>query len=172
MLKPMWPISARQLPSTGAPARLGWLSARLSSVNLRAAAAVLLTNGRANAARPFHYFFIICFFRTFPTLCYNGSAMSLSIEEVRHIAHLARLKLSAADEKRYAEQLSAILEYAERLQAVDTSHIPPTANVLSLRAPLREDQPRPSTPRARILENAQEHNEEMFRVPPVLDNEP
>ena len=98
--------------------------------------------------------------------------MALTIEEVRHIAHLARLKLSPEDEARYAEQLSAILDYAQRMQEVDTSHIPPTATVLSMHAPLRDDQPRPSTPRDNILANAQDHNDEMFRVPPVLDTEP
>jgi aspartyl-tRNA(Asn)/glutamyl-tRNA(Gln) amidotransferase subunit C len=95
--------------------------------------------------------------------------MALTIDEVRHIAHLARLHLSPEEEARFAEQLSAILDYADRLQRVDTSTIPPTASVLPLTAPLREDQPRPSTPRSQILENAPEEEEGMFKVPPVLD---
>jgi aspartyl-tRNA(Asn)/glutamyl-tRNA(Gln) amidotransferase subunit C len=98
--------------------------------------------------------------------------MALTIEEVRKIATLARLRLRADEEKRYTEQLSAILEYAQRLQEVDTSHIPPTANVLPLNAPLREDKSRPSIPRDRILSNAFATEEGMFKVPPVLDTEP
>jgi aspartyl-tRNA(Asn)/glutamyl-tRNA(Gln) amidotransferase subunit C len=98
--------------------------------------------------------------------------MALTIEEVRHIAMLARLRLTSEEEKRYTEQLSAILEHAARLSEVDTSHIDPTATVLPLRAPLRPDEPRPSTPLNRILANAPKTREGMFLVPPVLDVEP
>ena len=98
--------------------------------------------------------------------------MVLSIEEVRHIAQLARLRLTVDEEKRYTEQLSAILEYANRLKEVDTSHIPPTATVLPLHAPLRLDVARPSTPREHILSNAPKEKEGMFHVPPVLDINP
>jgi aspartyl-tRNA(Asn)/glutamyl-tRNA(Gln) amidotransferase subunit C len=98
--------------------------------------------------------------------------MSLTIDEVRHIAYLARLRLTPQEEERYAEQLSAILEYAARLQQIDTAHIPPTASVLSLHAPLRPDAPRPSPPTASIMANAPQSEEGMFRVPPVLDGEP
>ena len=96
--------------------------------------------------------------------------MSLTIDEVRHIAFLARLDLTPDEEIRYAEQLSAILDYAQRLAEVKTDHIPPTASVLPLQAPLREDIPRPSPPREDILANAPEEEESMFRVPPVLDD--
>jgi aspartyl-tRNA(Asn)/glutamyl-tRNA(Gln) amidotransferase subunit C len=97
--------------------------------------------------------------------------MALTIEEVRHIAHLARLELTAEEEERYTRQLSKILDYAQRLQEVDTSHISPTATVLPLQAPLREDVPRPSTPREEILANTSSKDGGMFRVPPVLDSE-
>lgn len=95
--------------------------------------------------------------------------MPISVEEVRHIANLARLKLSAEEEVRYAEQLSAVLDYAARLNEVDTAHIPPTSSVLPFAAPLREDEPRPSPPRERILSNAPDQEDGLFRVPPVLD---
>ena len=95
--------------------------------------------------------------------------MSLSLEEVRHIANLARLALTADEELRYQEQLSAILEAADQLSRVDTSSIPPTASVLPLRAPLRPDEARPCPPRARILANAPAEAENMFKVPPVLE---
>jgi aspartyl-tRNA(Asn)/glutamyl-tRNA(Gln) amidotransferase subunit C len=95
--------------------------------------------------------------------------MALTIDEVRHIAYLARLQLSPEEEARYAEQLSAILDYADRLQHVDTSAIPPTASVLPLTAPLRSDDPRPCPPRSQILENAPDQEEGMFKVPPVLE---
>jgi aspartyl-tRNA(Asn)/glutamyl-tRNA(Gln) amidotransferase subunit C len=95
--------------------------------------------------------------------------MSLTVDEVRHIANLARLQLTPEEERRYAQQLSSILESAARLLEVDTAQIPPTATVLPLRAPLRHDIPRPCPPREKMLSNAPETEEGMFRVPPVLD---
>ncbi|MEE8120817.1 MAG: Asp-tRNA(Asn)/Glu-tRNA(Gln) amidotransferase subunit GatC, partial [Anaerolineales bacterium] len=61
--------------------------------------------------------------------------MSLTVDEVRRIANLARLQLTPEEERRYAQQLSSILKYAARLLEVDTAQIPPTATVLPLRAP-------------------------------------
>ncbi len=98
--------------------------------------------------------------------------MAIDIEEVRHIAQLARLELTPAEERRYTEQLSAILDYAARLQKIDTSHISPTATVLQLQAPLRPDKPQPCLPRDQVLANAPRMEENMFLVPPVLDIEP
>lgn len=95
--------------------------------------------------------------------------MAITIEEVRHIAQLARLRLTPEEERRYAEQLSDILDYAGRLSEVDTSAILPTASVLPLKAPLRPDEVRPCPPRANILRNAPSDEEGMFRVPPVLE---
>ena len=95
--------------------------------------------------------------------------MPLSVEEVRHIANLARLKLTAEEEQRYAEQLSAVLDYAARLREVYTTHISPTSSVLPFDAPLRDDDPRPCPSRERMLANAPEQEEGMFRVPPILE---
>ena len=95
--------------------------------------------------------------------------MPLTPEEVRHIARLARLRLTAEEERRYAEQLSAILDYADRLKRVDTTDVPPTAGVQDLRAPLRPDRPRPPLPRERALANAPATADGMFLVPPILE---
>ncbi len=95
--------------------------------------------------------------------------MPLTLDEVRHIAALARLSLTPEEEARYREQLSAILDYAARLSQVDTSDIPPTATVLPLSARLRPDEARPSPSRDAILANAPAAEEGMFRIPPVFD---
>jgi aspartyl-tRNA(Asn)/glutamyl-tRNA(Gln) amidotransferase subunit C len=95
--------------------------------------------------------------------------MPITIDDVRHIAFLARLALTPEEEQLYAEQLSAVLNHAARLAEVNTDHISPTASVLDLRAPLRPDVPRPCPPREKILSNAPDTEEGMFRVPPVLD---
>lgn len=95
--------------------------------------------------------------------------MALTPEEVRHIADLARLHLTADEEARYRTQLSAILEYAARLRSIDTSSIPPTASVLPLNAPLRQDIAHTSGAAPDLIAGAPEAAEGMFRIPPVFE---
>lgn len=95
--------------------------------------------------------------------------MSLTREEVEHIAELARLDLTEAEKSRFREQLSAILEYAARLQSLDTSQIPPTSTVLATRSPLRPDVPAQGLSTQQALENAPRPEAGQFRVPPVLE---
>ena len=95
--------------------------------------------------------------------------MTLTIEEVEHIARLACLKLTDEEKARYREQLSAILDYAARLQSLDTTGIPPTSSVLPPRTVLRPDEPRPGLRREDLLANAPDTTDDQFRVPPVLE---
>jgi aspartyl-tRNA(Asn)/glutamyl-tRNA(Gln) amidotransferase subunit C len=94
---------------------------------------------------------------------------TLSLQEVEHIAELAKLSLTDDEKELYREQLSAILDYMARLQPIPTDDIPPTATVLPLDTVLRDDQSRPSTPTADILGNAPEQEAEMFRVRAVIE---
>jgi aspartyl-tRNA(Asn)/glutamyl-tRNA(Gln) amidotransferase subunit C len=95
--------------------------------------------------------------------------MALTLEEVEHIASLARLRLTEDEKARFREQLSAILDYMTMLRRLDTSSIEPTATVLPLRTVLRPDVVRPSLPTSELLANAPEAEAQMFRVPPVLE---
>jgi aspartyl-tRNA(Asn)/glutamyl-tRNA(Gln) amidotransferase subunit C len=95
--------------------------------------------------------------------------MSLSLAEVEHIARLAHLGLSDEEKARYREQLSAILDHAQRLQDLDTETIPPTASILPVDSVMRPDDSRPSMSRGELLLNAPEAEDGMFRVPPVLE---
>jgi aspartyl-tRNA(Asn)/glutamyl-tRNA(Gln) amidotransferase subunit C len=95
--------------------------------------------------------------------------MALTLEEVEHIAALARLRLTAAEKALYREQLSAILDYMAMLRRLDTAGIEPTATVLPLRTVLRPDEPRPSLPPEELLANAPAAASQMFQVPPVLE---
>jgi len=95
--------------------------------------------------------------------------MSLTRDEIEHIAALARLRLTEAEKDRYRGQLSAVLDYIAKLAEVDTTPIPPTATVLPLRTVLRPDIVRPSLAVPELLRNAPEAEADMFRVPPVLD---
>jgi len=95
--------------------------------------------------------------------------MSLTIEEVEHIASLARLKLSDEEKMKYRQQLSSILDYIAMLGELDTSTIPPTSSVLPSLCPLREDLPGSPLPTTELLRNAPETEQSQFRVPPVFE---
>jgi aspartyl-tRNA(Asn)/glutamyl-tRNA(Gln) amidotransferase subunit C len=95
--------------------------------------------------------------------------MTLTRAEVEHIAHLARLELSEDEITRYGEQLSAILEYAARLQALDTTAILPTSSILPPHSILRPDRTRPGLALEDVLGNAPDTSRNQFRVPPVLE---
>ena len=99
-----------------------------------------------------------------------GTPMNrLTPEQVQHIAELAKLELTADEIERYATDLSAILEYAQQLQEVDTDHIPPTASVLPLRNVMRADQPEPGLSPEEALANAPERENGYFKVHAVLE---
>ena len=93
----------------------------------------------------------------------------LSADDVRAIANLARLELSDADVARYQRQLSDILEYFQKLQELDTSHIDPTSSVLPLKNVMRADEAGPPLPLDDVVANAPDSDGEQFRVRAVLD---
>lgn len=95
--------------------------------------------------------------------------MSLTLEQVEHIANLARLELSEAEKNLYRQQLSAILEHIRRLQELDTHDIPPTSSVLAGRGFLREDEPGASLSPETLLRNAPQVLDGQFRIPPVFE---
>jgi aspartyl-tRNA(Asn)/glutamyl-tRNA(Gln) amidotransferase subunit C len=95
--------------------------------------------------------------------------MTLTTEQVKHVAHLARLRLTDEEVERYREQLSAVLEYAQMLDEVDTSSIPPTATVLPLHTVLRADEPELSFDPDDILDNAPHRDGQFFRVHAILE---
>ena len=95
--------------------------------------------------------------------------MTLTLEEVEHIADLARLNLSIEEKALFREQLSDILDYFAQLQALDTADIPPTSSVLPAHSVLRADEPRPGLSLEELLRGASEKEANQFRVPPVLD---
>ena len=96
--------------------------------------------------------------------------MSITRQDVQHIAELAKFNLTDAEEALYQEQLSAILDYAQRLNALDTEAIPPTATVLPLRSIMREDVARPSLPADEILANAPARSGDAFEVHVILED--
>lgn len=95
--------------------------------------------------------------------------MNISSQDVQHVAKLARLNLSSEEELMFTEQLNAILQYAEKLDGLDTEGIEPTTHVLHLSNVMREDEQRESLPIEKVLLNAPEDEEGQFKVPAVLE---
>jgi aspartyl-tRNA(Asn)/glutamyl-tRNA(Gln) amidotransferase subunit C len=93
----------------------------------------------------------------------------LTLEEVETIAELAKLTLTAAEKFTFQEQLSAILDYAQNLQQVDTTGIPPTASAIPLSNVMRPDERTLSLSNEEALFNAPEAEDGSFRVRAVLD---
>ncbi len=95
--------------------------------------------------------------------------MTISRGDVEHVARLARLGLTDEEVDRLAEQLSHVLDAMEALGKLDTSAIPPTAQVIPLRNVMRADVARPPLPVEEVLRNAPRTREQQFLVPPVLE---
>lgn len=95
--------------------------------------------------------------------------MSLTPEDVLHIARLARISLSPAEVDRFATQLSGILDHFAALAAVPTDGVEPTAHPLPLSNVMRRDEVAPSLPRAEVLQNAPDQEDGYFRVRAVLE---
>ncbi len=96
-------------------------------------------------------------------------ATRLSRAQVLHIAELAKLALTEEEITLFAEQLSEILDYADRLNSVDTEAIPPTAQVLAMHDVTREDVVHPSLTPDQALANAPDRHNDFFRVKAVFD---
>ena len=95
--------------------------------------------------------------------------MSLSRDEVLHIARLARLGLSEDEVTKFQGQLSQILDQFEALQSLDTDSVPPTAYQLSLENVVRDDEVRPSLGVDVALANAPLREGNFVRVRRVLE---
>ncbi|HEX5415567.1 MAG TPA: Asp-tRNA(Asn)/Glu-tRNA(Gln) amidotransferase subunit GatC [Chloroflexota bacterium] len=97
--------------------------------------------------------------------------MKISQEEVDHIAMLARLALTDEERERFRDQLGQIIGYVEMMNQLDTAHVPPSTAVLGIENVTRPDVARPGFPVDLALANAPERVEDLFAVPPVLEDE-
>lgn len=94
----------------------------------------------------------------------------LTIADVERIAALSQLELTADEKELFRRQLADILQYAEQLQAIDTSGVPATAHVHARVEMERRDEPRESMTLTDVLANAPESDPDagLFRVPRVI----
>ena len=92
----------------------------------------------------------------------------ISLDQVRHVAKLARLALREDQLVKIAPQLGAILGYIEQINKIDKSGVEPMAHALPLHNVLREDVVEPSLPLEEVLKNAPETDGRFFRVPKII----
>ena len=95
----------------------------------------------------------------------------LTKEQVKHIAYLARLDLDEKEIESYAEQLTEIISYAEKIQELDTENVPPTSHAIPQQNVWREDKMQPSLPPEEAIKNSAETaKDQYFKVPKVTDD--
>jgi len=98
--------------------------------------------------------------------------MSELIDEnqVRHVAKLARLKLTDDQIKQYTSQLADILQYVQKLSSLDTENVEPTAHAVPMRNVFRDDKAVDGIGVENVLANAPQRDGSFFAVPKVLDD--
>lgn len=90
-------------------------------------------------------------------------------EQVKHVADLARLTFSDDELETFAKQMDEVIQYAERLNELETEDVVPTTHVMDVRNVLREDEARPSLDREDVLKNAPASKDGQFEVPSILE---
>ncbi len=93
---------------------------------------------------------------------------SLNMQDVEKIADLARLELSEVEKEAYLGQLTAVLNYADRLNDLNLDDIPPTAHAISQQNIMRDDVIEPSLPTTAALQNSAHHAGGQFSIQSVL----
>lgn len=100
--------------------------------------------------------------------------MTLTEKDVRYVAELAHLELTEEEVKGFQPQLSAILEYMQKLNQLDTANVEPMSQVIAQGLPdasLRSDKNQESLPQTLALSNAPEAGAGCFKVPSVIERE-
>jgi aspartyl-tRNA(Asn)/glutamyl-tRNA(Gln) amidotransferase subunit C len=95
--------------------------------------------------------------------------VAITRDDVEHVARLARVGLTDDETERFATELSAILDYAAALAALDLADVPATAHPFPLVNVLRADEPGPTLDRDEVLAAAPDVEDGRFRVPRILE---
>ena len=90
-------------------------------------------------------------------------------EEVKKVAHLARLELNEHEINNHAEQLEKILEYIKQLEKIDTDDVPPTTRAIEVINVFRKDEKKNSDCIEELLELSPSREDKFFKVPKILN---
>lgn len=93
----------------------------------------------------------------------------ISEDQVKHVAHLARLAISEDEVVMFTSQLDAIISFAEKLNELDTEDVQPTSHVLYMKNVMREDVAKEGLPVDEVLKNAPDHKNGQIRVPSIIE---
>ncbi|MGB8702504.1 MAG: Asp-tRNA(Asn)/Glu-tRNA(Gln) amidotransferase subunit GatC [Thermosynechococcaceae cyanobacterium] len=91
-------------------------------------------------------------------------------EQVRKVAHLARLELTPAEEAQFTTQLGSILDYFEQLGELDVRDVAPTTRAIDVSNITRPDDLAPCNDLESILANAPDRDDDFFRVPKIMQD--
>jgi aspartyl-tRNA(Asn)/glutamyl-tRNA(Gln) amidotransferase subunit C len=97
-------------------------------------------------------------------------AEKIDAEQVRKVAKLSRLELTEQEIEEFAGQLSAIIEYVEKMNELDTDNVKPLAHCLPVSNVFRTDQVKESLGTEKTLANAPQQDGDYFKVPKILDD--
>ena len=95
--------------------------------------------------------------------------MHISLEQVRHVAQLARLELSAEEEAELIAHFDKVLTYMKKLEELNIDEVEPMAHVVEAPAPLREDRVTNQANPAALLQNAPDRQTDFFKVPKIIE---
>ncbi|OLP17245.1 asparaginyl/glutamyl-tRNA amidotransferase subunit C [Leptolyngbya sp. 'hensonii'] len=90
-------------------------------------------------------------------------------DQVRKVAHLARLELTPTEEEEFTTQLSRILEYFQQLSELDTRDVPPTTRAIERSNVTRPDDLKPYPDREALLNSAPDRADDFFKVPKIME---
>jgi len=89
--------------------------------------------------------------------------------DIKYVAHLARIALTADEEKKLASQLGNILGYIEKLRELDVTNVEPTAHAVPMVNVTRADEVRESLPLDEAMRNAPAKANGLFIVPKIVE---
>jgi aspartyl-tRNA(Asn)/glutamyl-tRNA(Gln) amidotransferase subunit C len=95
--------------------------------------------------------------------------VKISVDQIRHVALLARLALTPAEENELATTLDQILQHMDQLNRLDTSAVEPTAHAVAIETPWREDAVTNGPDTEALLANAPARDDDLFLVPKIID---
>ena len=93
----------------------------------------------------------------------------ITIDEVKHVANLARLAITEEEAEKFSEQLDAIITFVEQLNELDTDNVEPTSHVLEMKNIFREDIAKPGLPVEEVVKNAPDHEDGQIKVPAIIE---
>ncbi len=93
----------------------------------------------------------------------------ITIEQVRHVARLARLELSENEQERLRADMGEMLAYVEKLNELDTSDVPPTTQVGEAGTPMRDDEVTNRPSAEQMTANAPSRERGYFKVPKIIE---